>query len=279
MSSYGPDQSGSGEQRIGEGRQYSKLGSALERGIVTGLAIRAALDDQRGFVDVGAPDIYRSARYVAVLVGPFGQQLHRRGGNTRRSGPGVDNDVPRPCSQARSQCSVIRSIGMEHEHTRRYAAGNSTMQRSHIPTALNRFSDHGTANEASPTKYQEPHGPSMHSERLQLCGSSRGANTRSLTATRTFRSSAPTVDPSVTLERIFVARVCQALLDSPQAVPLTDVPKRQLPEAGVTSDLISVGYDVPGVVVTSALGLTVAVSQWVLGSCGGLLSRQQRTKT
>jgi hypothetical protein len=64
--SRGGVQSGSGEQRIGEGRQYSKLGSALERGIVAGLAGRAAFDDRGGFVDVGAPDVYRSARYVAV---------------------------------------------------------------------------------------------------------------------------------------------------------------------------------------------------------------------
>jgi hypothetical protein len=62
--SRGGVQSGSGEQRIGEGRQYSKLGSALERGIVAGLAGRAAFDDRGGFVDVGAPDVYRSARYV-----------------------------------------------------------------------------------------------------------------------------------------------------------------------------------------------------------------------
>jgi hypothetical protein len=61
------------------------------------------------------------------------------------------------------------------------------MKRSHIPTALDCFSDHSTANEASPAKYQESHAPSMHGEQLQLSGSSRGANTRSLTATRTFR--------------------------------------------------------------------------------------------
>ena len=187
MSSYGP--------RINPGRASSALGkdvntpssAPLERGIVAGLAGRAAFDDRGGFVDVGAPDVYRSARYVAVLVGPFGQQLGRRGGNTWRSGPGVDNNVPRPCSQARRQCSAIRSIGMEHSHIRRHAAGNSTMQPSHIPTALNRLRDHSTANEASPAKYQEPHGPSMHGEQLQLGGSSRGANTRSLTATRSFR--------------------------------------------------------------------------------------------